>query len=181
MTEKAQEFITPLTLRTVSGYKVATDMFSCPQEWEIQHISLAQWAEYMIVAPATANFIGKVAAGIADDLLTATVMASKARVVIVPAMNTNMYNNPIVQRNIESLTRDGYLFFGPAEGDLACGDKGAGRMEEPSAIVEYIESLIDEKRDFENRTVLVTAGPTRKPWTRSGSLQTRPPARWAIR
>jgi phosphopantothenoylcysteine decarboxylase/phosphopantothenate--cysteine ligase len=162
MTDKAQEFITPLTLRTISGYKVATDMFSCPQEWEIQHISLAQWAEYIVIAPATANLIGKVASGIADDLLTATVMATRATVVIVPAMNTNMYNNPIVQRNIQSLTRDGYLFFGPAKGSLACGDEGDGRMEEPSAIVEYLESLAAQKRDFENRTVLVTAGPTRE-------------------
>ena len=162
MTKRAEEFITPLTFSSLSGNEVATDMFSCPKEREIQHISLAHWAEYIIIAPATANFIGKVASGIADDLLTTTVMASKAGVVIVPAMNTNMYNNPIVQRNIEDLSRHGYLFFGPAEGNLACGDKGTGRMEEPEAIVEYMEGLAGVKGDLENRTVLVTAGPTRE-------------------
>ncbi len=162
MTKRAEEFITPLTLRSLSGNEVATDMFSCPKEWEIQHISLAQWAEYIIIAPATANIIGKVASGIADDLLTTTVMATKAGVVMVPAMNTDMYNNPIVQRNIELLSRHGYLFFGPAAGNLACGDKGTGRMEEPAAIVEFIERLAGTKGDFRGRTVLVTAGPTRE-------------------
>lgn len=163
MTKNAGEFITPITLASLSGNKVATDMFSCPQDWDIQHISLAQWAEYIIIAPATANFIGKAASGIADDLLTTTVMASKAMVIAVPAMNTNMYNNPIVGRNIESLaTHNGYLFFGPASGHLACGDTGTGKMEEPTAIVEYVERLTNASRSYEGKTVLVTAGPTRE-------------------
>lgn len=162
MTKSAQEFITPLTLKSLSGNVVAADMFSPPSVREILHISLGKWADYLIIAPATANFIGKVASGIADDLLTATVMATASKVIIVPAMNINMYNNPIVQHNIEFLTRKGYQFFGPAEGDLACGDKGTGRMEEPISIVEYLEGLEKAGKDLEGTTVLVTAGPTRE-------------------
>lgn len=162
MTKNATEFIAPLTFSSLSDDEVVTDMFGETAGGKIHHISLAQWADYMIIAPATANFIGNVAAGIAGDLLTAVVMATKAEVIIVPAMNTNMYNNPILQRNIELLCRHGYKFFGPAEGRLACGDKGTGRMEEPEAIVEYLEKLIGHKRDFQGITLMVTAGPTRE-------------------
>jgi phosphopantothenoylcysteine decarboxylase/phosphopantothenate--cysteine ligase len=162
MTRNAREFISPLTLETLSEDRVASDMFSFDRHWEIEHISLAKWADYIIVAPATANFIGKAASGIADDLLTTTVMASKAEVIIVPAMNTNMYINTIVQENIQGLVQKGYLFIGPVKGGLACGDKGMGKMVEPSAIVEYLEGLISKRQDLSGKTVLVTAGPTRE-------------------
>ncbi len=162
MTKNATEFIAPLTFSSLSADDVIVDMFAETMDQRISHIFLAQWAEYMIIAPATANFIGKAATGIADDLLTTTVMATRAKVIIVPAMNTNMYNNPVLQRNIESLGRYGYTFFGPAEGNLACGDKGTGRMEEPQAIVEYLEGFKARSKDLQDRIVMVTAGPTRE-------------------
>jgi len=162
MTEAAREFVSPLTFQTLSQNYVATDIFASPQYRDVEHISLAQWADCVTVAPATANFIGKVSAGIADDLLTTTVMAAKAPVLIVPAMNTGMYSNSIVQRNIESLTDQGYLFAKPVEGRLACGDTGVGKMQEPEMIVESLENILNGKEDFKGKTMLVTAGPTRE-------------------
>jgi phosphopantothenoylcysteine decarboxylase/phosphopantothenate--cysteine ligase len=162
MTKNATEFISPVTLQTLSQERVALDMFDFSQSREIEHISLAKWAEYIVVAPATANFIGKIAAGIADDLLTTTVMASKAEAIIAPAMNTNMYSNSTVQQNIDSLARKGYRFVGPVKGALACGDAGMGKMEEPQVIVEYLEGMTDRQQDLCGKTVLVTAGPTRE-------------------
>jgi phosphopantothenoylcysteine decarboxylase/phosphopantothenate--cysteine ligase len=162
MTKSAAEFVTALTFQSLSLNEVITDMFEKPKYWEIEHISLAKKADIIVIAPATANVIGKLACGIADDMLTTTVMASKAIKLIVPAMNTNMYENLIVQRNIETLKQLGYNFMEPSEGRLACGDIGRGKMAEPEAIEARIKELLLTSRDLEGKTVLVTAGPTRE-------------------
>lgn len=162
MTENAVNFINPLTFQALSSNQVIVDMFKEPKYWEIQHISLAKKADLVIIAPATANIIGKIANGIADDMLTTTVMAANAPVVFAPAMNCNMYANKIVQSNIEKLKELGYKFIEPGEGRLACGDIGKGKMAEPEVIADYISRLLDEKRDFEGKTIIVTAGPTRE-------------------
>ncbi len=162
MTASAREFVTPLTFQTLSQNYVATGLFSSPKNWEVEHISLARWADCVLIAPATANFIGKIWAGIADDLLTTTVMAVKAPVIMAPAMNTNMYSNELVQRNINALKNRGYQFVGPVEGRLACGETGEGKMEEPEKIVAFIHSTLNRDKDFDGRTVMITAGPTRE-------------------
>jgi phosphopantothenoylcysteine decarboxylase/phosphopantothenate--cysteine ligase len=162
MTKSAAEFVTALTFQSLSLNEVITDMFEKPKYWEIEHISLAKKADIIVIAPATANVIGKLACGIADDMLTTTVMASKAIKLIVPAMNTNMYENLIVQRNIETLKQLGYNFMEPSEGRLACGDIGNGKMAEPEAIEARIKELLLTSKDLEGKTVLVTAGPTRE-------------------
>jgi phosphopantothenoylcysteine decarboxylase/phosphopantothenate--cysteine ligase len=162
MTKSAAEFVTALTFQSLSLNEVITDMFEKPKYWEIEHISLAKKADIIVIAPATANVIGKLACGIADDMLTTTVMASKAIKLIVPAMNTNMYENLIVQRNIETLKQLGYNFMEPSEGRLACGDIGKGKMAEPEVIEAKIKELLLTSRDLEGKTVLVTAGPTRE-------------------
>lgn len=162
MTKSAAEFVTALTFQSLSLNEVITDMFEKSKYWEIEHISLAKKADIIVIAPATANVIGKLACGIADDMLTTTVMASKAIKLIVPAMNTNMYENLIVQRNIETLKQLGYNFMEPSEGRLACGDIGKGKMAEPEAIEVRIKELLLTSRDLEGKTVLVTAGPTRE-------------------
>ncbi len=161
MTRHAQEFVGPLTFQTLSGQPVHTELFNLIQEREIGHISLADRADLCIVAPATANVIGKVANGIADDLLTTTLMATKAPVLFVPAMNVNMWENPLCQENCERLRRHGYHLLAPVVGDLACGWEGAGKMPEPAAIFDYAEALVGS-RELAGRTVLVTAGPTRE-------------------
>lgn len=178
MTKNACEFVSPLTFRTLSKNPVVTDTFATPEAWKVGHVALAEKADVMLIAPATANIIGKVASGIADDMLTTTIMASKAKIVFAPAMNVNMYENPILQANIEKLRSYGYLFIEPGSGMLACGYEGKGRMAEPPEIVEYVLSLLDslekeetetEKslssetaavQDFAGRKILVTAGPT---------------------
>ena len=160
MTKSAAEFVTQLTFQSLSLNQVITDMFDKPKYFEIEHISLAKKADIIVIAPATANVIGKLANGIADDMLTTTVMASKAIKLIAPAMNTNMYENVIVQKNIETLKQLGYYFMEPAVGRLACGDIGTGKMAEPELIEDKIKELLLRKRDLEGRTVLVTAGPT---------------------
>ena len=162
MTKSAVEFVTPLTFQSLSLNEVITDMFDKPKYWEIEHISLAKKADVIVIAPATANVIGKLANGIADDMLTTTVMASKAQKLIAPAMNTNMYENAIVQKNIETLKLLGYYFIEPSEGRLACGDVGKGKMADPEVIEARIKELLLPRRDLENKTVLVTAGPTRE-------------------
>jgi len=161
MTEGAQAFLTPLTLRALSGNPVITNMFNEPTRWNVEHIALADKAEIFLVAPATANIIGKVASGIADDFLTTTIMATKAKVVFSPAMNVNMYNNPIFQNNMMKLKKIGYEFIEPQEGNLACGYTGKGKMADPEKIVEYLNCL--EKSDLKGINILVTAGPTREP------------------
>lgn len=138
MTKSATEFITPLTLETLSGNKVIIDMFECPDYRDVHHISLASKADLFVIVPATANIIGKVANGIADDMLSTTIMATKAPVVFAPAMNTNMYENPIVQNNIKKLKEYGYKFIEPSIGHLACGVTAKGKLPKTEEIVKYL-------------------------------------------
>ena len=163
MTENATKFVTPLSFQSLSQNPVAVDTFQEIKAWEIQHISLAHKADVFLVAPATANIIGKVANGIADDMLSTTIMATKAKVIFAPAMNTNMYENPIVQDNIKKLKSFGYEFIDPAEGRLACGDVGKGKLEKPEIIVDRVLMELNEKKDLINKNVVVTAGPTIAP------------------
>jgi phosphopantothenoylcysteine decarboxylase/phosphopantothenate--cysteine ligase len=162
MTHSAQAFITPLTFQTLSGNRVTSELFSLTEESEIGHISLADRAELLVIAPATANVIGKIAAGIADDMLTTIVMATKAPVLLAPAMNVHMWENPICQENIQKLRGRGLHFIDPEAGELACGYEGKGRLAEIPAIVEEIHSILSPK-DLSGETLLVTAGPTEEP------------------
>ncbi len=161
MTRAAQEFVAPLTFQTLSSNPVHTDLFNLIAEREIGHISLADKADLFIVVPATANVIGKIAAGIADDMLTTTVMATKAPVLFAPAMNVNMFTNPIYQENEQKLRRFGYLFVAPISGTLACGWEGEGKLASPEAIFEGAHAALT-KKDLLGRTILITAGPTRE-------------------
>lgn len=161
MTKAATEFITPLTFQTMSQNRVHFDMFGLVNEMEVEHISLAKKADVILVAPATANTLGKIANGIADNLLTTVIMATNKKVVFAPAMNTQMYKNPIVQNNIIKLKELGYEFINPGEGRLACGDEGTGKMAEPIQIIEYLKSLFTEK-DLVGKKIIVTAGPTQE-------------------
>jgi phosphopantothenoylcysteine decarboxylase/phosphopantothenate--cysteine ligase len=163
MTKSALEFVTPLSFQSLSQNMVVTDMFAEPKAWEIQHISLAKKADLMLIVPATANLIGKIANGIADDMLSTTIMATTAPVVFAPAMNTNMYNNPIVQENINKLKKIGYCFISPASGRLACGDVGEGKLADAGLISDVILSMLYDIKDLKNKKVLVTAGPTIAP------------------
>jgi phosphopantothenoylcysteine decarboxylase/phosphopantothenate--cysteine ligase len=163
MTEEATKFVTPLTFRELSTNPVAVQMWEEPKTWNIEHIALATLADLFLIAPATANIIGKIANGIADDMLSTTVMATKAPVVISPAMNTNMYLNPITQQNIAKLTALGYHFIEPATGMLACGVDGPGRLPEPASVVEYVENLFKSSCSLAGKKVLITAGGTREP------------------
>ncbi len=163
MTANAQKFVTELTFRSLTHRPVVTDMFEKPGQWDVRHISLAVKADLFVIAPATANIIGKLASGIADDMLSTTVMATKAPVLIVPAMNYNMYANPIVQQNIEKLKSLGYLFMEPDTGVMAEGTSGKGRLPEPSTIVNEVSGILKPVRDMEGFRMLVTAGPTREP------------------
>lgn len=160
MTKHAQEFVSPLTFQTLSGNKTVTDMFESPTRWDVEHIELAKKAELVLIAPATANIIAKLAYGIADDMLSTTVMATKAEVILAPAMNTAMYENPIVQENIKRLKERGYLFIDPASGLLACGDVGAGKMETPERIVDIVKMRAAHSEEWKGCKVVVTAGPT---------------------
>lgn len=161
MTKSATEFVTQLSFQSMSQNMVITDMFLEPKAWEIQHISLAQRADLVLIVPATANIIGKVANGIADDMLSTTIMATKAQVVFAPAMNTNMYENRIVQDNIKKLTQYGYKFIEPASGRLACGDIGKGKLADTDDIVEDVLSRLYENKDLQGQNIIVTAGPTK--------------------
>lgn len=161
MTRSAQEFVMPLTFQTLSSNPVHTELFNLISEREIGHISLADQADLYIVVPATANVIGKIASGIADDMLTTTVMATKAPVLFAPAMNVNMFTNPIYQENEQKLRRLGYLFVDPIHGSLACGWEGEGKLASPEAIFDGASAALTEK-DLRGRTILITAGPTRE-------------------
>ena len=163
MTRAAQEFVTELTFREISGHAVATDMWGEVQEFHVEHIALAQLADLVVVAPATANFIAKAAAGIADDLLTTALLATKAPIFVAPAMNTNMYENPLTQRNLEILRRFGVHVMEPAEGQLACGVSGKGRLPEPSALADEILCFFERKQSLNGCRILVTAAGTREP------------------
>lgn len=162
MTEAAEEFLNSLTFQTMSNNPVYRDMFQNVKNYDVEHISLAKKADIILVAPATANTIGKIANGIADNLLTTVIMASSSKVIFAPAMNTEMYNNPIVQENMKKLEELSYEFIDPGVGLLACGDYGAGKMAEPAEIVEYLESSFLEK-DLDGLKILITAGPTIEP------------------
>lgn len=163
MTKAATEFVTPLTFREISGNPVVADMWEEPKTWNVQHIALASRADLFLIAPATANIVGKIANGIADDMLTTTVMATKAPIILAPAMNTNMYLNPITQQNLNKLAGLGYHIVEPASGMLACGVDGPGRLPEPADIVKKVKSLLQGNRDLAGKRVLVTAAGTREP------------------
>jgi phosphopantothenoylcysteine decarboxylase/phosphopantothenate--cysteine ligase len=162
MTHGAMEFVTPLTFQTLSGNPVASETFNLTQESEIGHINLADCADLFVIAPATANIVGKIANGIADDLLSTVIMATQAPVLIAPAMNIHMFENPIVQENLRKLSRVGYHILQPAEGFLACGYEGKGRLPDPEKIADEIERLLRNK-DLSGERFLITAGPSREP------------------
>jgi phosphopantothenoylcysteine decarboxylase/phosphopantothenate--cysteine ligase len=163
MTKNAMEFITPLTLQTLSGNPVYTDMFSLERPSEITHISLADYADILIIAPASANVIGRIAAGLADDLLTTVILATKAPILICPAMNTNMMDNPVVKDNIARLSERGFYFMDPEWGELACKVEGRGRLPDAVEIADEAETILTAK-DLVGERILVTAGPTREPF-----------------
>lgn len=162
LTRAGAEIITPLALETMSANPVVVDMFHRENPWEVEHISLAKRADVFLVAPATANFLGKAAHGIADDMLTTTILATRAPVLVAPAMNVNMYENPVVQENIALLKKRGWHFIEPDAGLLACGDVGKGRLAEPEAIVAAAMELLYPRRDLAGKHVLVSAGPTQE-------------------
>ncbi|MFH1624748.1 MAG: bifunctional phosphopantothenoylcysteine decarboxylase/phosphopantothenate--cysteine ligase CoaBC [Pseudomonadota bacterium] len=159
MTRNSREFVTPLTFQTISSNRVITGLFDLLEESKIGHIAVAEWADVFVIAPATANILGKISNGVADDFLSTSVMATKAPVLLAPAMNTNMFENHIVQRNINNLKSLGYHFVEPASGELACGTEGLGRLAEVDDIIEEIEAILS-KKDLLGEKVLVTAGPT---------------------
>ncbi len=162
MTENACKFVAPLTFETLSGGPVFTDLFSLTREGQIPHIALADFPDIIVVAPATANIIGKIAGGIADDLTSTIITASKAPVLICPAMNANMYENKIVQKNLETLASLGYWIMAPGYGPLACRSDGQGRLPEPFDIAEEIEFVL-AKKDLSDENIVITAGPTQEP------------------
>ena len=162
MTQNATHIASPLTFGEISGHPVALDMFEQVHQWDVEHIALATWADAYVVVPATANVIGKIYTGIADDMLTTTIMATTAPKYLCPAMNTEMYNNPITQRNLEGLRSLGYHIMDPAEGWLACGITGVGRLPEPEAIVDWLEAKMCSTNELEGTTILVTAGGTQE-------------------
>ncbi len=163
MTPAATKFITPLTLQAISQNPVYVDMFDSPGSWEIGHISLARRADLILVAPATADIIARIAAGMADDLLAATILAARAPVLLAPAMNDGMYANPVLQEKIAYLKRFGYHFIEPESGRLACGTVGQGRLAEPARIVSAADRLLEGGKALAGKRILVTAGPTREP------------------
>ncbi len=162
MTRNATNFITPVTFETLTGHKCLIDTFDRNFEFNVEHVALAKRADAVLVAPATANVIGKLAGGIADDMLTTTVLACKCKKLIAPAMNTQMYENPIVQDNLDKLRRFGMEVIEPAEGHLACGDSGKGKMPEPETLMEYLLRELAHEKDMAGMNVLVTAGPTQE-------------------
>jgi len=162
MTRSATHFVTPLTFQTLSGNKVYIELFNLPEKWELEHISLAERADLILIAPATANIIAKLATGIADDLLTAAVLASEAPILIAPAMHEIMYKNSLTQANIQKLKEKGFKFVGPEYGKLASGESGLGRLASNDKIIEGAKDILDIERDMAGKTFLITAGPTRE-------------------
>lgn len=162
MTENATNFINPITFESLTGTKCLVDTFDRNFQFQVEHVSIAKKADVVLIAPASANVIGKLAHGIADDMLTTTVMACKCKKIISPAMNTNMFENSIVQDNLKTLAHYGFEVIAPAEGYLACGDTGAGKMPEPETLLSYIEKEIACPKDMQGKKVLVTAGPTQE-------------------
>lgn len=162
MTENATKFVSPMTFGEISGHPVAVKMFEDVHDWNVEHIALATWADAYVVAPATANVIGKIASGIADDMLTTQIMATQAPVFLCPAMNTNMYLNPITQRNMNTLRQLGYHILEAASGSLACGTSGIGRLPEPVDIVKWLQFHLMKTDLLKGKTVVVTAGGTQE-------------------
>ncbi|RJQ28295.1 MAG: bifunctional phosphopantothenoylcysteine decarboxylase/phosphopantothenate--cysteine ligase CoaBC [Peptococcaceae bacterium] len=162
MTRSAQEFVNPLTFQALSGHPVRTGLFTAGKDAPIPHVELAVRSDLLVIVPATANIIGKVAGGIADDLLSTTIMSATCPVLFCPAMNVNMYQNPVVQRNLVMLRELGYHLLEPGVGRLACGTEGRGRLPEPEIILEQIRDILGRAGDLNGMTVLVTAGPTRE-------------------
>lgn len=162
MTKNAVNFINPITFESLTGNKCLVDTFDRNFQYSVEHVALAKQADVVLVAPASANVIGKIAHGIADDMLTTTVMACKCKKIIAPAMNTNMFDNPILQDNLKILEHYGYEVISPAVGYLACGDAGAGKMPEPELLLQYILREIAYEKDMQGKRVLVTAGPTQE-------------------
>ena len=162
MTKNATNFITPITFESLTGTKCLVDTFDRNFQFQVEHVSIAKKADVVMIAPASANVIGKLAHGIADDMLTTTIMACKCKKFISPAMNTNMFENPILQDNLKTLEHYGYEVIQPASGYLACGDTGAGKMPEPETLLSYILREIAAEKDLEGKKVLVTAGPTQE-------------------
>ena len=162
MTENATNFINPITFETLTGNKCLVDTFDRNFQFQVEHVSIAKKADVLMIAPASANVIGKIANGLADDMLTTTVMACRCRKIFAPAMNTAMYENPIVQDNIKKLQHYGYEVITPASGYLACGDTGAGKMPEPETLLEYILREVAFEKDLSGKKILVTAGPTQE-------------------
>ena len=162
MTKNATNFITPITFESLTGTKCLVDTFDRNFQFQVEHVSIAKKADVVMIAPASANVIGKLAHGIADDMLTTTIMACKCKKFISPAMNTNMFENPILQDNLKTLEHYGYEVIQPASGYLACGDTGAGKMPEPERLLSYILREIAKEKDLEGKKVLVTAGPTQE-------------------
>ena len=162
MTENACQFITPMTFETLTAQKVYTDTFDRNFEFKVDHIELGKWADVFLIAPATANVIGKLANGIADDMLTTTALAMRCPIVVSPAMNTTMFENKVVKHNIMKLRTYGMDIILPASGHLACGDSGAGKMPEPEMLLEYIKRAVYKKKDLVGKKVCVSAGPTRE-------------------
>ena len=162
MTKNATNFINPITFESLTGNKCLVDTFDRNFQFQVEHVSIAKKADVVMIAPASANVIGKIAHGIADDMLTTTVMACKCPVYISPAMNTNMYENPILQDNMKTLEKYGYHIITPASGYLACGDTGAGKMPEPETLLQYITQEIAFEKDLKGKKILITAGPTQE-------------------
>ena len=162
MTENATNFINPITFETLTGNKCLVDTFDRNFQFQVEHVSIAKKADVVMIAPASANMIGKLAHGIADDMLTTTIMACKCKKFISPAMNTNMFENPVVQDNFKILEHYGYEVIAPASGYLACGDTGAGKMPEPETLLAYIERETACEKDLKGKKILVTAGPTQE-------------------
>ena len=162
MTQNATNFINPITFETLTGNKCLVDTFDRNFQFQVEHVSIAKKADVVMIAPASANVIGKLAHGIADDMLTTTIMACKCKKFISPAMNTNMFENPVVQDNLKILEHYGYEVIAPASGYLACGDTGAGKMPEPETLLAYIERETACEKDLKGKKILVTAGPTQE-------------------
>lgn len=162
MTKNATNFINPITFESLTGNKCLVDTFDRNFQFQVEHVSIAKKADVVMLAPASANVIGKIAHGIADDMLTTTIMACKCRVFVTPAMNTNMYENPILQDNLKVLRGYGYEIIDPASGYLACGDTGAGKMPEPEVLLSYITREIAYEKDLRGKKILITAGPTQE-------------------
>lgn len=162
MTKNATNFINPITFETLTGNKCLVDTFDRNFQFQVEHVSIAKKADVVMLAPASANVIGKIAHGIADDMLTTTIMACKCPIYVSPAMNTNMYDNPILQDNIKILEKYGYHIIDPANGYLACGDTGAGKMPEPETLLQYIVQEIAFEKDLKGKKILITAGPTQE-------------------